>query len=61
MQQECNALGYACTVEGQNQLWLYGTFMETMEAKRVNSNVNKQNTKEKKTKLERNQEDKISA
>lgn len=45
----------------QNWLWLYGTFMETMEAKQVNSNLNKQNTEEKKTKLERNQEDKISA
>lgn len=45
----------------QNWLWIYGTFMETMEAKQVNSNLNKQNTKEKKTKLERNQEDKISA
>lgn len=45
----------------RNWLWLYGTFMKTMEAKQVNSNLKKQNTKEKKRKLERNQEAKISA
>lgn len=59
MQQECKAWTMHALSRAQNWLGLWGTFMEAMEAKHVNSNLNKQNTKENKTKLKRNQEDKL--